>query len=60
MGRAMTNFALLVICAALVAFGIFMIVLSHGFFMQLTGAVIMALGGSAGYLIASHRWPEGA
>jgi hypothetical protein len=55
----MTNFALLVICAALVAFGIFTIAISHGLFVQLTGAVIMALGGSAGYLIASHRKPEG-
>jgi hypothetical protein len=55
----MRNFALLAICAALVAFGIFTIAVSHGFFMQLTGAVIMALGGSAGHLIASHRKPEG-
>jgi hypothetical protein len=55
----MTNFALLVICAILVAFGILTIAVSHGFFTQLTGAVIMALGGSAGYLIASQRKPEG-
>jgi hypothetical protein len=56
---AMTNFALLAICAILVAFGILTIAVSHGFFTQLTGAVIMALGGSAGYLIASQRKPGG-
>ncbi|SDN37726.1 hypothetical protein [Afipia sp. GAS231] len=56
----MKNLALLAICAALVAFGIFTIAVSHGFFTQLSGAVIMALGGSAGYLIGSHRKPEGA
>jgi hypothetical protein len=56
----MTNFVLLMICAFLVTFGIFTIAVSPGFFMQLTGAVIMALGGSAGYLVASHRKPESA
>lgn len=56
----MTNPVLLVICAALVAFGIFTIAVSPGFFMQLLGAVIMALGGSAGYVILSHRKPEDA
>ena len=51
----MTNFAPVVICAALVAFCLFTIAVSHGFFLQLAAAVVMALGGSAGYLIASHR-----
>jgi hypothetical protein len=50
-----TKALLLAICANLVAYGIFTIAVSHGFFAQLTGAVIMALGGSAFYLIASHR-----
>jgi hypothetical protein len=55
----MTNAALLVVCAVLAAFGIFTITVSDGFIMQLAGAIIMGLGGSAGYLIASHRKPEG-
>jgi hypothetical protein len=43
----------LAICAILIVFGIFTIAVSHGFFTQLAGAAI--LGGTAGYLIASHR-----
>ena len=49
---------LLTVCAALVVFGIFTIAASSGFFMQLLGAIVMALGGSAAYLILSHRSPE--
>jgi hypothetical protein len=47
----MTKPLLLTVCAVLVAFGIFTIVVSAGFFVQLLGAIIMALGGSAAYLI---------
>lgn len=47
----MTKPLLLTVCAVLVAFGIFTIVVSPGFFVQLLGAIIMALGGSAAYLI---------
>ena len=46
---------LLAVCAVLVGFGMPIIVVSPGFFMNLLGAVIMALGGSAAYLILSHR-----
>jgi hypothetical protein len=46
---------LLAVCAVLVGFGILIIVVSAGFFMNLLGAGIMALGGSAAYLILSHR-----
>ena len=49
---------LLTVCAVLVAFGIFTIAVSAGFFMQLLGAIVMALGGSAAYLMLSHRSPE--
>jgi hypothetical protein len=49
---------LLTVCAALVAFGIVTIAMSSGFFMQLLGATVMALGGSAAYLMLSHRSPE--
>lgn len=54
----MERLLLLTICAALVAFGIFTITISAGFFMQLLGANVMALGGSAAYLMLSHRNPE--
>lgn len=46
---------LLVICAALVCFGALTIAVSPGFFMNLLGACIAAAGGSAAYLILSHR-----
>jgi hypothetical protein len=35
-------------CTALLAFGIFTIAVSSGVFVQLLGAIVMALGGSAG------------
>jgi hypothetical protein len=38
------------ICTALIAFGILIIVLSHGFFMNLLGAGTAAAGGAAAYL----------
>ena len=47
----MTKPLLLTVCAVLVVFGIFTIAVSTGFFVQLLGAIIMALGGSAAYLI---------
>jgi hypothetical protein len=43
------------ICAVLVGFGILIIAASHGFFMSLLGAGTTAAGGSAAYLIVSHR-----
>jgi hypothetical protein len=46
---------LLAVCAVLVGFGMLIIGLSSGFFMNLLGAGIVASGGSAGYLILSHR-----
>jgi hypothetical protein len=46
---------LLAVCAVLVGFGMLIIVVSAGFFMNLLGAAVMALGGSAAYLILSHR-----
>ena len=46
---------LLAVCAILVGFGILIIAVSAGFFMNLLGAGIMALGGSAAYLILSYR-----
>ena len=39
------------ICTALIAFGILITVLSHGFFMNLLGAGTAAAGGAAAYLI---------
>jgi len=39
------------ICTALIAFGILIIVLSHGCFMNLPGAGTAAAGGAAAYLI---------
>jgi hypothetical protein len=47
----MTKPLLLTVCALLIAFGIVTIAVSAGFFVQLLGAIIMALGGSAAYLI---------
>jgi hypothetical protein len=52
---AMTNIVLLAICAVLIGFGIVIIAVSSGFFMSLLGAGTMASGGSAAYLIISHR-----
>jgi hypothetical protein len=49
---------LLTVCAVLVVVGILTIAVSAGFFMQLLGAIVMALGGSAAYLMLSHRTPE--
>jgi hypothetical protein len=49
---------LLTICAMLFAFGTFTIAVSSGVFMQVLGAIVMALGGSAAYMILSHRSPE--
>jgi len=49
---------LLTVCAVLVGFGIFTIAVSSGFFMQFLGAIVMALGGSAAYLMLSHRSPD--
>ena len=51
----MTNAVLLAVCAVLVGFGIFVIAVSSGFFMNLLGAGTIASGGSAAYLILSHR-----
>jgi hypothetical protein len=52
---AMTNTVLLAVCAVLIGFGILIIAVSSGFFMSLLGAGTMASGGSAAYLILSHR-----
>jgi hypothetical protein len=46
---------LLAVCVVLVGFGIFTIVVSSGFFMNLLGACVAALGGSAAYLLLSDR-----
>ena len=54
----MEKSVLLTVCALLVAFGIFTIAVSAGFFVQLLRAIVMALGGSAAYLMLSHRSPE--
>jgi hypothetical protein len=51
----MTNTLLLAACAVLVALSILIIAVSHGFFMSLLGAGTTAAGGSAAYLILSHR-----
>jgi hypothetical protein len=51
----MTDKLLLAVCAVLVGFCILIIVVSPGFFMNLLGAAVTALGGSAAYLILSHR-----
>ena len=51
----MTDKLLLAICTVLVGFGILIIAVSSGFFMNLLGAGIMASGGSAAYLNLSHR-----
>jgi len=51
----MTDKLLLAVCAFLIGFGILTIVISSGFFMNLLGAGMMASGGSAAYLILSHR-----
>jgi len=53
--RRLTNAVLLAICAVLIGFGILIITVSSGFFMNLLGAGTMASGGSAAYLILSHR-----
>ena len=45
---------MLAISAALVVFGLVTIAVSDGFLMNLLGACIAGLGGSAGYLILSH------
>ena len=50
----MTKPLLLTVGALLIAFGIFTIAVSAGFFVQLLGATVMALGGSAAYLV---WWP---
>jgi hypothetical protein len=50
----MTKPLLLTVCALLIAFGIFTIAVSAGFFVQLLGATVMAFGGSAAYLV---WWP---
>ena len=50
-GLPMTKPLLLTVCAVLVVFGIFTIAVSTGFFVQLLGATVMALGDSAAYLI---------
>jgi hypothetical protein len=42
------------ICTALIAFGLLIIVLSHGFFMNLLGAGTAAAGGAAAYLILAE------
>ena len=41
------------ICTALIAFGLLIIVLSHGFFMNLLGAGTAACGGAAASPISS-------
>ena len=46
---------LLGLCALLVLSGLFTIALSSGFFDSLFGAGMLATGGSAAYLILSHR-----
>ena len=43
------------ICTALIASGILIIVLSHGFFMNLLGAGTAACGGAAAYLTLAER-----
>ena len=43
------------ICTALIAFGILIILMSHGFFMNLLGAGTAACGGAAAYLILAER-----
>jgi hypothetical protein len=50
----MTKPLLLTVCALLIAFGIFTTAVSASFFVQLLGATVMALGGSAAYLV---WWP---
>ena len=45
---------LLAVCAVLIGFGILIIAVSSGFFINLLGAGTMASGGSAAYLILSR------
>jgi hypothetical protein len=52
---AMTNTVLLAVCVVLIGFGILIIAVSSGFFMNLLGAGTIASGGSAAYLILSHQ-----
>ena len=49
------DYLLLVICIALVCFGLFTIVTASGLFGDLIGACIFAAGGSACYLILGGR-----
>jgi hypothetical protein len=51
----MTQRPLLVICAILAGFGIMIVAMTSGFFMNLLGAGIMAFGGSAAYLILGQQ-----
>jgi hypothetical protein len=51
----MTDTVLLAVCAVLIGFGILVVAVSSGFFMNLLGAGTMASGGSVAYLILSHR-----
>jgi hypothetical protein len=51
----MNDKILLAVCAMLVCFGLVVIAISAGLFMNLLGAGIFATGGSAAYLILGHR-----
>jgi hypothetical protein len=53
--RSASTVGLLAVCAVLVGFGLLTIAVSPGFFMNLLGAGMMATGGTAAYLISSHR-----
>jgi hypothetical protein len=53
--RSAGAYGLLAICAVLIGFGLFTIAVSLGFFMILLGSGMMATGGTAAYLIFSHK-----
>jgi hypothetical protein len=50
-------YGLLAVSAAFVGLGLWIIAAHSGFFWNLLGAVVMAIGGTAAYLISIHRTP---
>ena len=43
------------ICVGLVVYGVMTVALSHGFFTDLLGAGMLALGGGSAYLLLTER-----
>ena len=52
---AVNTSILLAVCAVLVGFGTLVVITSNEIFMSLLGGATLACGGSAAYLILSHR-----